>query len=71
MIASRGFDQCHSWLQQTAAFGVIDNGQGDAVLDAASRIEELTFPKDRDRKTCGSRLSRTSGVLPIRSRMDG
>ena len=70
-VARRGLDDGAARLQQTVALGGVDHGDGGPVLHAAAGVEHLEL---RDEVALQARAptrpSRTSGVLPIRSRSE-
>src|SRR4029079_6760997 len=45
-VAGRGLDDRAALLQQSVAFGARDHADADAVLDRASRVEELQLRKN-------------------------
>ena len=40
-VAAGGFDDGGAGFEQAALFGILNHGEGDAVLDTATRVEEL------------------------------
>ena len=74
-VAGRRLDDRAARLEQAGPLGRLDHRQPDPVLDRAARIEHLELGEDqrlarrRARGRAVRRVSRTSGVLPTRSRI--
>ena len=65
-VAARAFDDRSARLEPPLALGLLDDRFADAILDRAAGIEELRLRVDRRSNAARHRLSRMSGVHPIR-----
>ena len=67
-IAGGGLDDRLAGFEHAAAFGILDDADRETILDRGHRVEELDLD---EQVTCSgaSLLMRTTGVLPMVSRM--